>query len=135
MKTKPEIETILERSLRKQVKVRKLDESFDAAVWARIEAEESRSAVSAPVRPAAASKVGRWLFILNAVGVTSVCVFLCVILFQWLAGVQVDATLPVTSFRVSDQTVTMWATGLAGATLLAGLFYTPWGSRLRDELF
>ena len=131
MKSNPEIENILERSLRKQVKVRKLDESFDAAVWARIEAEESRSA--APARPAASSKVGRWLFVLNAVGVAAVSIFLCVFLFQWLAGVQVDATLPAASLQVSDQTVTAWATGIAGAALLAGLFYTPWGSRLRDE--
>ena len=131
MKSNPEIENILERSLRKQVKVRKLDESFDAAVWARIEAEESRAA--APARPAASSNVGRWLFILNAVGVAAVGIFLCVFLFQWLAGVQVDATLPAASLQVSDQTVTAWATGIAGAALLAGLFYTPWGSRLRDE--
>ena len=131
MKSNPEIETILERSLRKQVKVRKLDESFDASVWARIEAEESKSA--APSRPAAESKVGRWLFILNAVGIASVCVFLCVLLFQWLSGVQVDATIPAASFQVSDQTMTALATGIAGAALLAGLFYTPWGARLRDE--
>jgi len=133
MKSNPEIESILERSLRKQVKARQLDQSFDAAVWARIEAEESKLAMPAPGRPVPASKVGRWLFVLNAVGVASVCVFLCVLLFQWLAGVQVDATLPVTSFQVSDQMATAWATGIAGAALLAGLFYTPWGSRLRDE--
>ena len=131
MKANPEIEAILERSLRKQVKVRQLDKSFDAGVWARIEAEESRSA--APARPASSSSVGRWLFVLNAVGIAAVCVFLGVFLFQWLAGVQVDTTVPVSSFEVSDQTATVWATGIAGAALLAGLLYTPWGSRLRDE--
>lgn len=135
MKSNPETEAILERSLRKQVNVRQLDDSFDAAVWARIEAEESRSMAQAPVRAATPSKVGRWLFILNAVGIASVAVFLCVFLFQWLAGVQVDATFADSSFRVSDQTVTMWATGIAGAALLAGFFYTPWGARLRDEFF
>jgi hypothetical protein len=133
MKSNPEIEAILERSLRKQVKVRQLDESFDTAVWARIEAEESKSSLQAPVRPVVSSDVGRWLFILNAVGVATVCVFLCVFLFQWLSGVQVDATIPAASFQVSDQTITAWATGIAGAALLAGLFYTPWGARLRDE--
>lgn len=133
MKSNPEIEAIVERSLRKQVKVRPLDESFDAAVWARIEAEESKSAVQAPVRTAASSKVGRWLFILNAVGIATVCVFLGVFLFRWLGGVEIDAAVPVASFQVSDQTATAWATGVAAAALLAGLFYTPWGSRLRDE--
>ena len=41
MKSNSELEAILERSLRKQVNVRPLDKTFDAAVWARIEAEES----------------------------------------------------------------------------------------------
>jgi hypothetical protein len=135
MKSRPETEAILERSLRRQVNVRQLGDSFDAAVWARIEAEESRSMAQAPVRAATSSKVGRWLFILNAVGIASVAVFLCVFLFQWLAGVQVDAAFADATFRVSDQTVTMWATGIAGAALLAGFFYTPWGGRLRDEFF
>jgi hypothetical protein len=135
MKSNPELEAILERSLRRQVNVRQLDKSFDAAVWARIEAEESKSAAQAPMHPAAAAKIGRWLFILNAVGIASVCVFLCVFLFQWLAGVQVDATFAAPSFQVSDQTMTAWATGFAGAALLAGFFYTPWGGRVRDEFF
>ncbi len=135
MKSNPELEAILERSLRRQVNVRQLDKTFDAAVWARIEAEESRSAVQvqAPVQPAPASSVGRWLFILNGVGIASVCIFLCVFLFQWLSGVQVDATFAAPSIQVSDQTVTAWATGIAGAALLAGFFYTPWGGRLREE--
>jgi len=87
------------------------------------------------MHPTTASRIGRWLFILNAVGIASVCVFLCVFLFQWLAEVQVDSTLVATSLQVSDQTVTVWATGLAGIALLAGFFYTPWGGRLRDEFF
>ena len=135
MKSNPELEAILERSLRSQVNVRQLDETFDAAVWARIEADESKSAAQAPMHPTTASRIGRWLFILNAVGIASVCVFLCVFLFQWLAEVQVDSTLVATSLQVSDQTVTVWATGLAGIALLAGFFYTPWGGRLRDEFF
>src|SRR5262245_31668342 len=135
MKSNPEIEAVLERSLRKQVKVRQLDESFDSAVWARIAAEEAKSAAPVPARSATGSRAGRWLSIVNAVGIASVAVVLCVFLFQWLAGVQVDTTIPDFSPQISDQSASQWSTGIAGAALLFGFLYTPWGRRLRDELF
>ena len=135
MKSKPETEAVLERSLRKQVKVRRLDASFDSAVWARIAAEESKSAAPLPAHPVA-SKAGRWVFVVNALGIASVAVVLCVFLFQWLAGVQVETTtIPDFTARMSDQTASQWSTGIAGAALLFGFFYTPWARRLRDELF
>ena len=135
MKSNPEIEAILERSLRRQVSVRRLDESFDAAVWARIEAEESKSEAHITVRAPAASRAGRWIFIVNSLGIACVAVFLCVFLFRWLAGVQVESTIPDLSFQLSDQHASAWSTGIAGAALLFGFLYTPWGRRLRDELF
>ncbi len=135
MKSNPEIEAILERSLRRQVNVPRLDESFDAAVWARIEAEESKSGARIAVRAPAASRAGRWIFIVNSLGIACVAVFLCVFLFRWLAGVQVEATIPDLSFQLSDQRASAWSTGIAGATLLFGFLYTPWGRRLREELF
>ena len=133
MKRKPEVEAVLERSLRKQVNVRQLDSSFDAAVWARIEAEESKA--SAPVPVHAASNTARWMFIVNAVGIASVVVVLCVFLFQWLAGVQVDAAMPDISALMSERDASKWSTGIAGAALLFGFLYTPWGRRLLSEVF
>src|SRR6185436_17373792 len=119
MKSNPEIEAALERSLRKQVHVRRLDASFDAAVWARIAAEDSKSAAPLPARPAAASNGGRWLFVVNAVGIGCVAVVLCVFLFQWLAGIQLEATtIPDSSFLVSEQNAPVWSMGIAGAALL-----------------
>jgi len=135
MKSNPEIEAILERSLRRQVNVPRLDESFDSAVWARIEAEESKSGAHTSVRAPAASRAGRWIFIVNSLGIACVAVFLCVFLFQWLAGVQVESTIPDLSFQLSEQRASAWSTGIAGATLLFGFLYTPWGRRLREELF
>ena len=135
MKSNPEIEAALERSLRKQVHVRRLDASFDAAVWARIAAEDSKSAAPLPARPAAALNGGRWLFVVNAVGIGCVAVVLCVFLFQWLAGIQLEATIPDSSFLVSEQNAPVWSMGIAGAALLFGFLYTPWGRQLRNELF
>lgn len=134
MKHQAEIESVLDRSLHRQIRVRHLDESFDAAVWARIEAEESKAAVRTPARPAAA-KVARWMSVVNAVGIACVAVVLCVIMFQWLAGVRIEATIPDFSSRLSQQDASAWSTGIAGAALLFGFLYTPWGRRLRDELF
>ncbi len=135
MKSNPEIEAALERSLRKQVKARPLDESFDTAVWARIAAEESKSAAAVPARAVEASRAGRWMSVVNMVGIGCVAVVLCVFLFQWLAGVQVDATIPDFSVQLSDQSASQWSTGIAGVALLFGFLYTPWGRRVRDELF
>src|SRR5262245_58433572 len=120
MKRNLEVEAVLERSMRKQVRVRRLDESFDAGVWSRIEAEESRATPRAPARPVPASKAARWLFIVNGAGVACVAVILCVFLFQWLSGIQVDAALPDFSPQISEQNASLWSTGIAGAALLFG---------------
>jgi hypothetical protein len=133
MKRNLEIEAVLERSLRKQVSVRQLDESFDAAVWARIEAEESKAAAPRAVRPAAPSGAGRWLSIVNALGIVSVAVVLCVYGFQWLGGLRLEGSLPDFSPVISERNAVQWSTGIAGAALLFAFLYTPWGRRLRDE--
>src|SRR5262245_53551645 len=136
MKHKSDVEAVLERSLRKQVRVPRLDESFDAAVWARIAVEESKSMSPVPVRQSSASKVGRWMFVVNAVGIASVAVVLCVFMFQWIAGLQVgEGSMPDLSALMSQQSVSNWSTGIAGAALLFGFLYTPWGRRLLNELF
>ena len=135
MKSNPEIEAILERSLRRQVNAPRLGKSFDTSVWARIEAEESKTTAHTAVRSPSASRAGRWIFIVNSLGIACVAVFLCVFLFRWLAGVQVESSIPDLSLQISDQNASAWSTGIAGAALLFGFLYTPWGRRLREELF
>jgi len=133
MKRNLEIEAVLERSLRKQVSVPRLDASFDAAVWARIEAEESRAA--APARPAVPAGAGRWLSIVNALGIASVAVVVCVYGFQWLGGLQLETSIPDFSPVISERNAMHWSTGIAGAAMLFAFLFTPWGRRLRDEFF
>jgi hypothetical protein len=133
MKRNLEVEAVLERSLRKQVSVRRLDGSFDAAVWARIAAEESKAAAPHPVRPAMASSAGRWLSIVNVLGMLSVAVVLCVYGFHWLGGLQLEGSIPDFSPVISERNAVHWSTGIAGAALLFAFLYTPWGRRLRDE--
>lgn len=133
MKRNLEIEAALERSLRKQVSAPRLDESFDAAVWARIAAEESKAAAPQAARPAASSGAGRWLFIVNALGLLCVAVVVCVYGFQWLGGLHLEGSIPDFTPVISERNAVSWSTGIAGAALLFAFLYTPWGRRLRDE--
>jgi len=128
-----EIEAMLERSLRKQVKVPRLDRRFDARVWARIEANESRATAASAV-PAAAPQVARWLRIVNIVGLASVAVVVGMYGAQMLAGMDLSASMPEISAATWERIVSGTSMGIAEAALVFGLMFTPVGRRLREEL-
>jgi len=134
MNRKTEIESTLDRSLRAQVKVPVLDRKFDAAVWARIEAEESRQASAAVPVPAAVARTARWLQILNVVGLSSVAIFASFYGAQMLASADFAMSMPEFSAAAIEQFTMTMSMGAAGASLIFGLLFTPWGRRLRDEL-
>ena len=134
MNRKTQIESTLDRSLRAQVKVPALDRKFDAAVWARIEAEESREVSAAlPVR-AAVPRSARWLQIVNVVGLSSVAIFASFYGAQMLASSNFAMSMPEFSAAAIEQFTMTMSMGAAGASLIFGLLFTPWGRRLRDEL-
>jgi hypothetical protein len=131
MKTRAEIEATLERSLRAQVAVPLLNHRFDAAVWARIEAQESRSPARLERAPATAPRLARWLAALNVIGLAGVAIFLMIYGAQILAGMEVD--VPKVSSSLNDQMLSTTSGIVALASLLLGFAFTPWGRRLRDE--
>jgi len=134
MKRKTEIEATLDRSLRRQVKLPTLDTRFDAAVWARIEAEESRKAVGALPMPAAVPRSAQWLRIFNVVGIAGLAIFASFFGAQMLAGADVAISMPEISAAEGELILNVVSMSIAGASLLFGLLFTPWGRRLRDEL-
>ena len=104
MKDKSQIEAALERSLRKQVTVPRLDRKFDAGVWARIEADEARSA--APALQASVNSTpatARWLNVINILGLASVTIFLCVFGWQMFSGMDISESLPEISAATREQ--------------------------------
>jgi hypothetical protein len=134
MKHKAQIESALERSLREQVKVQRLDSKFDACVWARIDAEESRSAAPAPRAPAKAMpKAARWLYAINILGLGSVAIFLCMFGAQMLAGTDVGAMLPEFSAATRARVLMNASTVVAMIAVAIGLLFTPLGRKLRAE--
>jgi len=133
MNRKPEVEAVLERSLLKQVRVPRLDSRFDARVWARIEANESRATASAPA-PTALPQAARWLHIVNIVGLASAAVVVCMYGAKMLAGMDLSASMPEISAATGERIVSGMCMGIAGAALVFGLMFTPVGRRLREEL-
>ena len=133
MKGNTEIEASLERSLRAQVKVPRLDSKFDAKVWARIEAEARPVAARVPVSRAVV-KAGRWLNVINIASLASAAIFVSFFGARMFAGADISVTLPEFSPTVNAEIVTQLSLGLAGAAVLFGFWNAPWIRRLREEL-
>jgi hypothetical protein len=133
MKRKSEIEATLERSLRSQVKTPPLDSNFDAKVWARIESA-AQPAISVVPAMGAVLKAGRWLNILNVAGLAAAAVFVSFFGAQMLAGADIAISLPEISTAATERIVMETGNFIAGAAILFGLWFTPWGRRLRAEL-
>ena len=96
MTNKLDIETRLDRSLQKQVAAPRLDGRFDAAVWARIAAEEQRATQPAVgARSAAASGSARWMFITNVIGIAVAALLVIFFGMAAFSGVNVSVDLPV----------------------------------------
>ena len=134
MKDKSQIEAGLERSLRKQVTVPRLDRKFDAGVWARIEADESRSTAPALQAPEnSPPTAARLLNMINILGLATVTIFLCVFGWRMLSGMDISQSLPEISAATRQSILTNGSTVVATLAVAFGLMYTPWGRRVRDE--
>jgi hypothetical protein len=122
-----EIEAKLDRSLRRQVPVPRLDASFNAAVWQRIAAQQA---------PAVARRErgSRWLLISNLFGIGVSIGLVVYFVARSFAGVEVDADLGLP--EVSVQTTTTILHGLVWAVTVAavgfGFAFTRLGRRLLD---
>ena len=126
-------EVALERSLRNQVKVPRLDRKFDAAVWARIDAEESRAAALSRV-PVANPMAARWLSAINFLGLATVAIVIWFYGAPMLADTDIAASWTDLSAASRERIVEGLSMGMAGAAILFGMMYSPWGRRLREEL-
>jgi hypothetical protein len=134
MKTKSQIEAALERSLRKQVVVPRLDRKFDAGVWARIETEQMRVAAPASQAPASsASAAARWLNMINILGLASVTICLGLYGWQMFSGMEISESLPEISAATRESILMSGSTIIAAIAVAIGLMFTPWGRKLRDE--
>ena len=122
------IEARLERSLRNQVKAPRLEKRFDAAVWARIDAQKS----PAPVAP---STSPNWWFVFNGIGIGVAFVLLCVFGLQSLSGLEPQVALPEVAVPAAtmEQFVSIAAQAITIGALVFGLMFTPLGRRLRAE--
>ena len=122
-----ENEATLDRSLRRQVAVPRLDASFNAAVWQRIAAQQA-PAVARPVRGS------RWLLVSNLLGIGVSVALVVYFVARSFAGVEVDASLAIPA--VSAQTTMTMLHGLVWAITVAavgfGFAFTRLGRRLLD---
>lgn len=133
---KGEIESRLERSLASQVRVPKLDRRFDAAVWARIEAEERAHARVADPVASPPNSAQRWLLASNVAGFIVAAILVLYFGARMLGGVEADlAAVPVPSLSPAqtDATIKLVGWGLTGGAIMFGLMFTPLGRRLRSE--
>src|SRR6187431_1207233 len=107
-----ENDATLDRSLRRQVAVPRLDASFNAAVWQRIAAQES----PAVARPARGS---RWLLVSNVFGIGVSVALVVYFVARGFAGVEVDANLALPV--VTEHTTTTIVQGLVWVITLAAV--------------
>ncbi len=123
-----QIEAALDRSLRKQVTAPELGAKFNAAVWARIAAEQAR----APARSRASAS--RWLVISNVAGIVISLALIVYFIARSFSVVEVDLDLPVP--QVSEATITAIVQGaywlIATGAMGFGMMYTSIGRRIRS---
>lgn len=132
MNRSTDIEAALERSLRKQIATPRLDGRFNAAVWARIAAQEHKTRV-ATTRPAAPTPA-RWLLASNVVGIAVTVLLVAVFGIRLLGGVDVSVAMPPLAAEQGASVAKLVAWGSTGVALVFGLMFTPLGRRLRSEL-
>ena len=128
---KQDIEARLERSLRKQVRVPKLDGRFDAAVWSRIAAEDKKA--MAPAREVRAG-TPRWLVACNVLGVAVTVVLVAYYAARSMGGLDLGAQLGVElpSISVAQQKSLLQLAGpiVSAAAVLFGLMFIRHGRKL-----
>lgn len=133
-----DIEARLDRSLRNQVRVPKLDASFDAGVWARIAKEEAATTPVAATVPARAIRASRWLSFVNVLGVAVTLVIALGFALRAFGSVDaptldlgVDLSLPTLS-EDTVMSITQTLGQVLGYLALAfGLSFTSFGRRIR----
>jgi hypothetical protein len=123
-----DVEARLERSLRNQVRVPKLDGRFDAGVWARIEAEKVKA-----VAPVVRSTASRWMFATNVVGALITVALVIYFGVQTFAGDGVSVPVPVVSTGLVERLSTLLTWPMTILALATGIMFTPLGRRLRAE--
>jgi hypothetical protein len=139
--SRKDIEARLDRSLANQIEVPRLDRRFDAAVWARIEAEEAKATSPVvDVAPSAAIRASRWLAITNSVGIAVTLGVALYFVLRTYGGIE----LPATEFNVSTpvisedrvaQIVGVLGQVLGLVALLFGLSFTSLGRRVRASFY
>ncbi|HUQ08669.1 MAG TPA: hypothetical protein VM146_00035 [Steroidobacteraceae bacterium] len=134
------IEARLEQSLQNQVKLSRLDRSFDAAVWARIEAEEAKGVVAAAEAvPSRAVRASRWLAISNSIGIAvtlGVALYFAYGAFadmQQPVNIGFDFRMPVIADDTLQRVIAVLGQLLGVAAVLFGLSFTSIGRRLRTS--
>lgn len=137
-----EIEARLDRSLRNQVRAPKLDQHFDAGVWARIEAEKANTPAKATQASARAARASRWLLVSNALGIAatlSVALFFAFRAFGAIdppsLGLGASLPMPELSEDTLNRTLAVLGQVLGLVAILFGLSFTSPGRRLRASLF
>jgi len=131
-----DVEARLDRSLASQVRAPKLDRRFDAAVWARIEAEQrAHQPVVTPV-PKVSNDAQRWLFASNVAGFIVAAVLVVYFGMRMLGGVAAEMPampMPAFSPEQTDATIKLMGWVFTGLALVFGLMFTPLGRRVRAE--
>jgi hypothetical protein len=135
--SRKDIEARLDRSLANQIEVPRLDRRFDAAVWARIEAEEARATNPvADLAPSRAERASRWLAISNVVGITVTLGVALYFVLRTFGGIElpvtdVDVTMPVIPEDMTARIIGVLGQVLGVVALLFGLSFTSIGRRVR----
>ena len=125
--SKQTIEARLERSLRNQIAIPRVERKFNAAVWARIEAQESPAVAQKPAVGA------RWLMVSNLVAVAVAIALVLYFAVTSFAGIEAEISLPTVPAIDVEQLVQMSVWPITGLALFVGLMFTPYGRRLRSE--
>jgi hypothetical protein len=136
MSDRKHIEASLDRSLQRGIRAPRLDRRFDAAVWARIEAEESKATNPGREASPRVLRASRWLAISNYLGVAATLAVVAWFAARTYGGIEIPAgiglDLPVSA--ISDETLMSAINVLGqvlGYTALAfGLSFTSFGRRV-----
>lgn len=131
------VESMLDRSLQKQLPLPKLDGRFNAAVWQRIAAQE------APVVAPRASRGSRWLMVSNGLGIAVSVALIAYVLLRAGSGVHVDVELPAMPAALSLPEMSGQATAavmkgmgwaIALVTVGFGFAFTSSGKRMLKSI-
>lgn len=142
MNGKQDIEARLDRSLAKQIGVPRLGKQFNAAVWARVAAEEAKAAKPVAIKaPSRAVRASRWFAITNTIGVAVTLGIVAYFVMRTYGGVDASAlnlgvevpavSMPVVSDAMVSQIVGVLGQVLGFAALLFGFSLTSVGRRMR----